>query len=278
MRRIAPKRTKRLGFESLEGRALLSAAGVLPHHGRGTVEVVRVHRPSFSLSGPGEGAILSAMNGGAGHEFVTLIRREVHNVNAVILKFESGAITQYTIPGFVAKTPNAQPLYTGGGYDRMFLTEAGAILLKGNVLELAAITRGPFSNSDATSQVVFAINRGEGSSLGSAFASRPGITPDALVTITIGPYATSYSGTITDLTTGTTQAISPNEVQVDGPVVRVLVNGNQVPSKGLPLKKYTFASWTVLSPGTGINSVGSFAPENTMIPIGVLTTVKPPKL
>jgi hypothetical protein len=278
MRPIAPKRTKNLVFESLEGRALLSAAGVSAHHRHGPVDFVRDHGPNISYSGPGAAAILSAINGGAGHEFVTLIKREVPNENAVILKFESGAINQYTIPGFFVRSPGFQPLYTGGQFDRMLLVAAGAVLLKGNVLELGAIANGPFARSDATSQVVFAINRGEGSSLGPAFASEPGITPDALVTITVGPYQSSYSGTITDLTTGTTQAISPNDIQVNGPAVRVLVNSNQIPSKGLPLKKYTFASWTELSPYTGINLVGSFAPEGTMDRIGVLTTVKPPTL
>jgi hypothetical protein len=278
MRRITPKHTKTLGFESLEGRALLSVVGVLPHHREGTVEVIRDHWASVSDSDAGEGAILSAIDGGAGHEFATLIKREVHNIFGVVGKFESGAINQYTIPGFVVRTPGFQPLYTGGGFDRMLLVAAGGVLLKGNVLELGVIANGPFARSDATSEVVFALNRGEGSSHGPAFASNPGITPDALVTITIGPYASSYSGTITDLTTGATQAISPNDIQVNSVAVRVLVNSNQIPSKGLPLKKYTFAAWTELSPYTGINLVGSFAPETSMIPIGVLTTVKPPKL
>jgi len=240
------------------------------------VDVVHVHRP-VTLSDAGEGAILSAIDGGAGHEFATLIKREVHNILGVVGKFESGAINQYTIPGFFVRSPGFQPLYTGGGFDRMLLVASGAVLLKGNVLELGAIANGPFARSDATSQVVFAINRGAGSALGPAFASEPGITPDALVTITVGPYASSYSGTITDLTTGATQAISPNDIQVNSVAVRVLVNSNQIPSKGLPLKKYKFAAWTELSPYTGINLVGSFAPEDTMIPIGVLTTVKPPK-
>ncbi len=177
------------------------------------------------------------------------------------------------------RSPSFQPLYTGGGFDRMLLVAAGAVLLKGNVLELGAIANGPFARSDATSQVVFAINRGEGSALGPAFPSVPGITPDALVTITIGPYASSYSGTITDLTTGATQAISPNDIQVNSVAVRVLVNSNQIPSKGLPLKKYTFASWTELSPYTGHQLGWKFRPRRTRwIPIGVLTTVKPPKL
>jgi hypothetical protein len=278
MSRIATKRTKNLAFESLEGRALLSVAAVMHHHVQRTVQAMRDHRSSISDSDAGEGAILSAINGGAGHEFATLIKREVPNIFGVAGKFESGAISEYTIPGFVVRTPDFQPLYTGGGFDRMLLVAAGAVLLKGNVLELGAIANGPFARSDATSQVVFAINRGEGRALGPAFPSVPGITPDALVRITIGPYASSYSGTITDLTTGATQAISPNDIQVNSVAVRVLVNSNQIPSKGLPLKKYTYASWTELSPYSGIILVGSFAPEETMNSIGVLTTVKPPKL
>ena len=88
-------------------------------------------------------------------------------------------------PGLVAKVPNAQPLYTGPGLDRMFLTEAGVVWFKGGQLELAAITRGPFFRNSATSEVVFAIDRGKGATLGPTFASRPGITPDALVTVTV---------------------------------------------------------------------------------------------
>jgi hypothetical protein len=278
MSRIAPKRTKNLAFESLEGRALLSVAAVMHDDVQRTVEAMRDHGSSISASDAGEGAILSAINGGAGQDFATLIKREVHNISGVAARFESGANSEYVIPGFVVRTPGFQPLYTGPRFDRLLLVAAGAVLLKGNVLELGALANAPFTRSDATSQVVFAINRGEGRALGPAFPSVPGITPDALVTITIGPYASSYAGTITDLTTGATQAISPSDIQVNGVAVRVLVHSNQIPSKGLPLKKYTFASWTELSPYSGINLVGSFAPEDSMIPIGILTTVKPPTL
>jgi len=53
-------------------------------------------------------------------------------------------------------------------------------VFKGNVLELAAVFRGEFRNPDA-SEYVFALDRGSGARLGPTFASRPGITPDALV-------------------------------------------------------------------------------------------------
>src|SRR5207237_573992 len=134
-------------------------------------------------------------------EWVTLVRREVHNLRAVINGFISGRYVEYSIPGLVAKVPNAQPLYTGPGLDRMFLTEAGVVLFKGGQLELAAITRGPFFDNSATSELVFAIDRGKGATLGPTFAGRPGITPDVLVTVTVGPFGQNNSATITDLTT-----------------------------------------------------------------------------
>ena len=49
------------------------------------------------------------------------------------------------------------------------------------------------------------------------FASRPGITPDALVTLTVGPYGSSASGTITDLTDGSTQPIASSSIKINGP-------------------------------------------------------------
>jgi hypothetical protein len=280
MRKSMPSRVSRPIVEPLEGRALMATGPSAAAIARAAIrrEAAEIARADLSLSGAGESTILSALNGGAGHEFVTLIKKEVKNLDSVILQFATGAIKQYSVPGFVAEVPTQQPLYTGNGYDRIYLTEAGAVLLKGNVLELGAITRGPFSQSDATSQIVFAINRGAGGSLGPAFPSNPGITPDALVTLTIGPYASSVSGTITDLVTNQTQTIASNEIQVDGPVARVLVNSSQIPSEGFSLKHYTFAAWTVLEPSAGISSVGSFAPFSSMIPIGLLTTVKPPKL
>ena len=52
MRPIAPKRTKSLAFESLEGRALLSVAGLSPHHG--TVDAIRAHETSIADSDAGK--------------------------------------------------------------------------------------------------------------------------------------------------------------------------------------------------------------------------------
>lgn len=265
----------RLEVCELEGRALMSRAPLvdIAHPG---ADLARRHPAQFTTNPAGVAAILSALHGGAGHEFVTLIHKEVHNLFGVILGFETGRITQYSVPGFVAKIPNLQPDYTGPAFDRMSLTEAGAVLLKGGNLELAVITRGAFFASDATSSVVFGLNRGMGAALGPAFAQRPGITPDLEVTVTVAPNATSYSGTLTDLVTGTTTALSASQIQVEGPVVRVFLNVNQLPSEGFKIPHYKFAAWTQIVPGAGISSVGSFAPESSMIPIGVLAPLPKP--
>jgi len=269
MNAVAPKRSKRLAVEPLEGRALLShTAAAFPAPMR-AMAIVNHPERAIRTDPAGVAAILSALNGGPGSEFVSLIRHEVRNLSSVIGGFESGRITQYTIAGLVAKIPNWQPAYTGSPYDRMALTLAGVILLKGNTLELGAITRGPFAEDNATTTLVFAINRGGGSSLGPYFAARPSITPDALVTIAVGPYGRTYSGTVTDLTTGAIQKISSQNILVAGPVVRVYVSGSLLPSRGFSIAHDRFAAWTSLVPNHGIASVGSFAPENAMIPLGI---------
>jgi len=243
--------------------------------------VALLARPETSKitdASPGETAILSAIFGGAGHEFVTLAEREVRNINAVVSGFETGALTQFTVAGLVFKTANWQAGYTGFRHDTYSATVGGAVLLKGKKIELAAIVRGPFTTYPATTIIVFAINRGAGARLGPAFGSVPGITPDALVTVTVGPDGQSNSATITDLTTGMTQPLNPPEIQVKGPTVRVLVATSQLPSKGLPVSKYQFAVWTEGQLDAPYQDVGSFAPVDSMIPIGVETNVNPPKL
>jgi hypothetical protein len=278
MRRMTRIRNRNLGFEPLEGRALMSAAAMRPPHGSGAADLARLHLPKITDSSAGEPAILNAIAGGAGHEFAALAMREVHNINAVVAGFQSGAISQYTVPGMVFKTTNWQSGYTGFPHDPLSLTVGGAVLLKGKKIELAAIVRGPFTTYPGTTYIVFAINRGAGARLGPAFAARPGITPDALVTVAVGPYGQSNSATITDLTAGTTQSLNPSGIQVKGPVVRLLVSTSQFPSEGLPVNKYQFAVWTETRLDAGYQDVGSFAPEDAVVPIGVETNVNPPRL
>ena len=109
--------------------------------------------------------------------------------------------------------------------------------------------------------------------LGPYFASRSGITPDALVAVTVGPYGRNNSATITDLTTGTTQPIASPDISVAGPTVRILLDTSQLPSEGFKLSRYTFAVWTETQPNAPIQDVGSFVPEDSMVLIGVETNV-----
>jgi len=235
--------------------------------------VHRVHT-SISIDPGGYSAILSALNGGLGSEWVKLIRAQVRNLNGVIRGFISGKYTAYSVPGLTVKTPNVQPQFVGQPYDQLLANVAGASVFKRNVLELGAIMRGPF-HDPATSYYVFGLNRGAGASLGPRFASRPGITPDTLVTLTVGPFGSSASGTITDLTDGSTRSIDSSSIKINGPTIRVFLNANQFPSKGLPIKKYRFTFWTQTQPGTDISTVASFAPESSMIPIGVFKKIAP---
>ena len=204
-----------------------------------------------------------------------MIEKEIKNPLAVVEEFESGVLSAYNIPGFAVKSPpNLQPLYTGLPHDSFALQAGGAVLLKKKQIELGAIVRGPFTTTPFATDIVFAINRGAGARIGPAFASRPGITPDALVTVTVGPYGQGNSATLTDLTTGTTMPISV-PISVAGPTVRILLPESLLPSEGFSVKKYQFAVWTESEANASIQDVGSFIPENLMIPIGVETNLNP---
>ncbi len=258
-------------IEGLESRSLLSGLSPLisPAH---SPALVGHAQPAIATNPAGVAAILSALNGGMGSEWVSLIRSEVKNPLAVIAGFESGKYTTYSIAGLTAETPCVQPAFTGQPYDQLLATVAGAAVFKGNVLELGAVMRGPF-HDPGPSYYVFALNRGAGASLGPTFASKPAITPDALVTLTVGPYGSSATGTITDLTSHSTQVIPSTSISIQGPTVRVFLNSAQLPSKGWTLQKYRFAFWTQTQPGNNISTVASFAPGSSMIPIGVLKSV-----
>lgn len=268
-------RRQRFQVEALEGRALLSGFGPERPHRDGAAILARVQRPEISFNSAGKSAVINALLGGAGHEFVALALKEVKNPLGVAEGFADGSITQYTVPGIVVKQINLQSGYTGLPHDILALNIGGAVVLKGHKLELGAIVRGPFTTTPFGTNIVFAINRGAGGRLGPYYASRPGITPDALVTVSVGAYGQNDSATITDLTTGTTQPISSPVISVAGPTVRILLNTSQLPSEGFKLKDYTFAVWTETQLNAPIQDVGSFVPEDSMIPIGIETNVRP---
>ena len=157
----------------------MSVAGIKPVHQGVAALLARVDDRKIADSSLGETAILNSLIGGnPGHEFATLIQKEVKNLFAVIGEFTSGALHAYSIPGFTVKSPpNLQPGYTGLSHDSPALQAGGAVLLKRKQIELGAIVQGPFTSTPFTLGIVFAINRGAGSRLDSlsrvAPASRP---------------------------------------------------------------------------------------------------------
>jgi hypothetical protein len=269
-------RRQDLRVEALEGRALMTGFGVeRPHAARAAI-VARTGQPLLSsINSAALHAIFSALGGGPGSEFIKLIQSQVRNPLGIAAGFSSGAISQYSIKGFVIKKTNWQAQYTGFPHDPLALTAGGGVVLKKKRIELGAIVRGPFTTYPGTTEIVFALNRGAGQRLGPYYASRPGITPDALVTVTVGPYGQNDSATITDLTSGSTQPIGSFVISVAGPTVRILLDASQLPSEGFKLSQYTFAVWTETQTDAPIQDVGSFVPEDSMIPIGVETNLKP---
>ena len=268
---MQPKRRHFAGLpacETLEGRTLLSGLhlpGSLP-----SALIQGIHPHAIKTDPAAIAAILAALRGGPGSEFAALIRQQIKNPLALIQKFESGATTQASINGIAVRIATILNSFTGPHYDYQAIVAAGVVLLPKQTLELGAILRGP-NRSPNPAYYVFGINRGSGTAVGPYFAARPGITPDALVTITAGSNNASWSGTITDLESGSVATINPSQIQLNGSTVRVFVNTSQLPSTGFATKHYHFAFWTQLQTGKDFGTVGSIAPDATMIPIGVET-------
>jgi hypothetical protein len=251
--------------ETLEGRALLSGLDIPASVQSALLHGIGSH--AIKTEPAGISAITSALGGGPGSEFVNLIKKEVRNPAALLGKFTSGATTSATIPGAAARKATILPTFIGGHYDYQAIVATGALLLPTGTLELGSILRGP-NRSTADAYYVYGIDTGSGSTLGPLFASRPGITPNDLVTITLGPNNTNPTGTITDLATGSVTTLSPSTIQAVGSTLRVYVPTTQLPSTGVPVSQYHFAFWTQSQPGDNIANVGSFLPDSTMIPIG----------
>jgi hypothetical protein len=260
-RRLARKPT----CEILEGRELPSGFGLPASLPSALLQGIGQH--AIKTVPAGVSAITSALGGGPGSEFVNLVRHELKNPSALLSQFESGATTSASVRGAAARKATILSTFTGAHYDYQAIVAAGAILLPSDTLELGAILRGP-NRSTAPAYYVFGIDRGSGASQGPLFAVRPGITPDALVTITAAPNNTSVSGTITDLETGTVTSLSPAAIQAKGSTLRVFVPVSELPSRGAPPSQYRFAFWTQSAPGNAIGNVGSFLPDTTMIVVG----------
>jgi hypothetical protein len=228
--------------------------------------------PKFTSNSVGRSYVLNALNGGAGHEWITLLNRERKSIR--VARF--GATLQFSARGLVAEEPPyLLSSYRGNVHDRVAPSVAGAVVLKNQQVELAVIMRGPFTNYDGTDYVVFGINRGAGSTLEPVLPSEPWLMADALVTVAVGPDGSTYSGTILDRTTGALQSIDPRAIRVQVPVVRVLLNAGQLPSEGLPSTRFRFAVWTETQLNPTIGELASLVPQNQMIPIGLAAGERP---
>jgi hypothetical protein len=252
----------------MEGRTLLSGLVGLARSSMSPALIDRLQSNAISTDPAGVAAVLNALRSGAGSEFTSLIRRQAGNLRSIVNGFTRGTRAEFITAGVAFKVPSWQEAYTGPHQDQLAATGAGAIALKDGRIELAGIMRGPY-DEPVDSYVVFGIDRGAGSQVGARFASRPRITPDLLVSIRVGPYGSSNSGTITDLTTNTSRDIEPGQIQVQGAVVRVFVDADQVPSTGFAVRRYKVSMWTQDRADGGLESVGSFVPESSMFTIGV---------
>ena len=141
-RRRAPRLVP--GVEAMEGRALLSGLGPALPGPRAAVAALRLGDLGGTVVAPdaGRAAILNALRGGAGSEFVTLIRRQVRNLNAVLAGFIAGTRNEFAIKGFAVKTPKFQELYTGPRLDQLSATAAGAVLLGPSGLATPVLLHG----------------------------------------------------------------------------------------------------------------------------------------
>lgn len=260
-------------LESLEARALLSTGVHSISHSSVAALIARHNLLSLPSGGPGLPYILRAIEGGAGYEWYALLKSEQ---SQIVAQSFGGGHVEYRANGLVAEVPPyLLAAYRGRAHDRVAPMVAAATVLKNSQIELAAIMRGPFTNYNGTDYIVFGINRGAGTKLPPPVPSEPWITPDAVVTVAVGPNGSTYSATLTDRTTGVTEAINPRNVQVAGPVVRVLLSAGQVPSKGLPITAYRFVMWSEAAPSATPSVLAGTEPRKQMLPIGVELNVAP---
>ncbi len=88
-------------------------------------------------------SIQSALGGGSGSEFVSLVRNELKNPSALLSQFESGATTAASIRGAAARKATILGSFTGAHYDHLAAVAAGAIVQSPSTLELGAVGARP---------------------------------------------------------------------------------------------------------------------------------------
>lgn len=255
-RSIKARRNTRPALEALEGRQVLSHAAI-PHVAALGLPFDLGKIPTGNTT-PGErAALLDALRGGAGREFVTLARREVKNIPLVMAAFSAGLIREYSVPGLAFKLPKLQERYAGPKFDQLNVIAAGAVIANKNRLVLGAILRGPI-DIPVPSTYVFGFDRGSGRAV-APFANRPGIHFDATVTVTVNGRV--VSGVVTDLITGAVTPLDPRGIKVRGATLQVNLSPRLLAGAGGPLQNATFAFWTLDATLPGVEHVGSFAPD-----------------
>jgi hypothetical protein len=231
--------------EGMESRALLSGLGAW--------------RPSVAMlarntrDGDGTAAILAALRGGPGAEFLAQARKHVRNVQSVLLGFATGARTKLEVPGFAAVKPGLLETYTGPRFDQFKPVAAGAVLLAGGkTLSLGAIVDGPI-DYPLPVNYVWGLDLGRGSR--NLWAEHPGVKADTLIRVSRSATG-AVTLTLTDLVAGTTQELDPRLVKIAGPTVRVRLKLAQLPDAGAGVRAGTFSFWSESGPG-GIETIGA---------------------
>jgi hypothetical protein len=214
-------------------------------------------------------AIMRAIMGtGPGAEFASVIRSQVRNLNSVVAGFLSGRITEFTTPGVAVRAPgwNSSFVPVAGRFDHLRLVAAGGLIMPDKSLQLGVIVDGPFDEA-VPAVVMFGIDRG--GRRAPIFASRPGLTPDAVVIVVVGPYGQSASGAVVDLRTGAASSLDASRIRVEGPTVRAFVPLAQLPSAGQTAQRYRFTAWMQDRGGLDLAAVASFLPDAKMVQVGV---------
>jgi hypothetical protein len=247
--------------ESLEGRLVLSHAAA-PHLSLAGLPFDLGSIPTGKSTAAERAALLAALRGGAGREFITLARREVKNIPLVVAAFSAGLIRQYSVRGLAVKLPKLQEQYTGPPYDQLNVIAAGAVLANSRRLVLGAILRGPI-DIPVPSTYVFAFDRGTGRAV-TPFPSRPALRYDATVTVTVN--GRLLSAVVSDPVTGVTTPLDRRAIKVRGATLQVVVPPKLLSGAGGPLSEASFAFWTQNGSAAGIQHVGSFVSDtNTRV-------------
>lgn len=222
-------------------------------------------RPMLRIDPGAASAILSALNGGLGSEFVQSLRRQVGNPLRIIGEFARGQRTSFATRGFAALTHTTLPTYTGGFADAILPRVAGAVALPTNRISLGAIMRGPMDELNEGARYVWALDLGRGAR--TVFDEYPGIRADTIVRVDIGQDRRPTL-TVDDLVGGTSRTLDPARVRIAGPTIRLRLAATDLPSGSAPLSRAKFAFWVHERPG-GLETVPNFLPTRS-VPVGTI--------